>query len=114
MHHLVLRLQSPIPIDSVVVDLCFYMGYDHLLLLAVPLLEFVWCSYMLFKCYRAYISDYPAESLDPILYYIQRKDCGWMSVGIGSVDFYMSDRDWSLWLLQYPRLERRVSLDYLG
>lgn len=69
---------------------------------------------MLFKCYRAYSSDYTAESLDPMLYYIQRKDRGWISVGIGSVDFYMLERDWLVWLLQYPRLERRVSLDYIA
>jgi hypothetical protein len=69
---------------------------------------------MLFKCYRAYSRDYTAESLDPILYYIQQKDRGWMSIGVGCVDFFMTDRDWLVWLLQYPLLERRVALDYLG
>jgi hypothetical protein len=69
---------------------------------------------MLFKCYRAYSSDYPAESLDPILFYIQCKERGWISIGVGSVDFFMRERDWCLWLVQYPLLERRPSLDYLG
>lgn len=68
---------------------------------------------MLFKCYRAYSSDYPADDLDPILYYIQRKDRGWISVGIGSVDFFMPERDWLLFLFQYPKLERQVSLDHI-
>lgn len=69
---------------------------------------------MLFKCYRAYSSDYSSDALDPLMFYIQRKDRGWMSVGIGSVDFYMPERDWTVFLLQYPKLERRVKLDYIA
>lgn len=66
---------------------------------------------MLIQCYRSYMM--PFTEHDPLSIYVQRMN-GWFSVGLWSVDYYISEEYAYMLYVYDANIHRLPSQDYLA